>query len=122
MSVDAERLKQEREKLQEELQELAERVVGSGHPDAPGVLVDVRPAPEMRELEHAKPITTTYDTVARVRVSDPDREKAARFAHAVAEAFEAEAARRYTGSVRVVEAGGSGAFDALFALGCSEPE
>jgi hypothetical protein len=115
VSVETDQLRQRRWELQAWLEELAEKVAGSGHPDAPGVYVGVREPVPMRELGGARPITGTYDTVARVRVNDPDPERAARVAHAIGKALETEWVEHHSGVARVLpQEQGSSELDALF--------
>ena len=85
-----EKLIEKRAELEEKVRALAEKVVGSGHPNAPGVSVEVRELARMDELPGAKPITRTYDTVAKIVVHDADADKAANFARRIAEALDTD--------------------------------
>jgi hypothetical protein len=113
-------LREKRAELERKLQKLAERVVGAGHPKAPGVVVHVREPVPMRDLPGTKRIIRTHDTVARIRVNDPDAEKAAQFARAIADVLETEWAVLDIGEARVFAEPDSPEFEALFSLAQAE--
>ncbi len=83
-------LQEMRADLEGKLRKLADKVAGTGHPKAPGVSVEVRPAVEYGELEGGHPITKTYDTVATVTVNDEDATKAETVADRIVEVLETD--------------------------------
>jgi hypothetical protein len=109
-------LTEKRNELEKKLQALAEKVVGTGHPEAPGVSVEVGEPARMDELPGAHPIMRTYDTIARIAVHDEDSEKAAKFARGIAETLDTEWAELQFGPAHIAAGSKPSEIEARFAL------
>ena len=115
-------MNRKRSELESSLGALAERVVGAGHLEAPGVYVELREPAEIQEPEGAHPITRSYDTIAKIRVNDPDGERAARHARAIADALDTDWAEQEYGGMQILHEPGSNEVDGLFTLERSDTE
>lgn len=109
-----------RAELEAKIRELAERVAGTGHPNAPGVMVQAHEPARMQPPDSpaVKQAERSYDTVVHVRVNDEDAEKAATFALRIQQVLETEWVEAQLGQPpRIVPGTDPAEFDVLFLLG-----